>query len=472
MKRPQNRPLTAAAAIALVFAMGACSDKTETAGDDSPGEWRQFRGPNSQGVSQETDLPRRWSGDSANVRWSTPIGGLGNSSPIVSRGRVFLTTSWGKDGSKRFHREEPLDRVLLAFDLETGELLWQRIVFTTGQEKRHPLNTPAAATPAADGEKIYVYFGMGLAAIDYDGNVIWETEVDPHYIERARYGVVSSPIVVGDKVIIARDDEWGGDEVQDISWLAAYDKHTGRELWRHENDETCCSYAPPIVREASSGDEIIFPSTPFVASYSLETGERLWSAEHTARQVVPTALLADDLLVLPGSIHQRSIFVWRLAGEGSETEAEWLWGGARSAPKIPSPVIVEGKLFVVTDKGVLAVFDPASGKQLATRRLARGNYHSSLVSGDGKLYVTSDSCLTSVVSATGKFKTVAENQIEGRCEASTAITEKALVIRTMDELYCIEKFEREGEVEAQEQTRPEKKKKKKKKAQEQPSEST
>jgi outer membrane protein assembly factor BamB len=383
---------------------------------------------------------------------------------------VILTTAWGKNRSKRFHREEKLNRVVLSFDLATGELLWKRIVFTTDQEKRHPLNTPAAATPAADGERIYVFFGMGLAALDYDGNVVWSTEVDPHYIERARYGVVSSPIVVGDKVIIARDDEWGGDEVHDISWIAAYDKDTGRELWRHENDETCCSYAPPIVRATSSGDEIVFPSTPFVAAYSVDTGERLWSAEHTARQVVPTALLADDLLVLPGSIHQRSIFVWRLTGEGPDTEAEWLWGGARSAPKIPSPLIVEGRLFVATDKGVLAIFDPASGKQVATRRLARGNYHSSLVSGDGKLYITSDSCLTSVVSTTGKFKTIAENQINGRCEASPAITESALVIRTIDELYCIEKFEREGEPEGDAEGEPKKKKKKKRKKQQAESE--
>ncbi len=439
MHRTNWLRLVAVAAL-LPAALAGCARQPQLA-DDAPGEWRQWRGPNGQGVSTETGLPTRWTGDSANVRWRAQIPGIGNSSPIVSAGKVFVTTSWGNRPSGRLTRHERLNRVLIALDLASGEKLWERVVFTTDQERRHHLNTPAAVTPVADGERVYTYFGMGLAAFDYDGNELWTQTVDPNYIERARYGVVSSPIIVGDAVIVARDDEWGGDEVDDISWVAAYDRRTGRQLWRSENDETCCSYTTPIVRQTPSGPELVFASTPFIAAYDPRSGDRLWTIDHTLRQVVPTALLADDLLVLPGSVHHRSIAVWQLSGAGAATRAESLWGGASSAPKLPSPVFDDaGNLIVVTDNGILLALDPKSGRKLWQQRLEGGNFHASLAWADGKVYATSGDCVTSVVNSKGRK--LAVNRIEGRCEASPAIADGAILIRTAEELYCIEKFER------------------------------
>ncbi len=453
--------LRALAAAALVPALLAgCSSEPEPIADDAPGEWRQWRGQNAQGVSEERALPVRWSNDSSNLRWRSPIPGFGNSSPIVSRGKVFLTTSWGPDKYGATYRNQPLNRALIALDLASGEVLWERVVFTTGQERRHHLNTPAAVTPAADGERVYVYFGMGLAAYDYDGELVWSQEVDPNYIERARYGVVSSPIVVGDAVIVVRDDEWGGDEVHDISWLAAYDKRTGRELWRHENDETCCSYATPILRDTSAGTEIIFPSTPFIAAYDPGSGERLWTAEHTLRQVVPTALLSDNLLILPGSVHMRSIAAWRLEGEGAATRALPLWTSKRAVPKIPTPVLLDGRLIAITDNGIVAAFDLQTGKPAWQKRLRGGNYHSSLLAAGDRIYATSVGCQTAVLRPDGRQ--IATSQIEGNCEASPAVAEGALLIRTSTELVCIEKFRRpQGEDAGA--VEPEKKKKKKRK---------
>ncbi len=446
----------------LPAALAGCARQEPAASDDAPGEWRQWRGPNGQGVSLETDLPSRWSGDSVNVRWRAPIPGTGNSSPIVSNGRVFVTASWGQQRFGRLSRHDRLNRALIALDLATGETLWERVVFTTDQERRHHLNTPAAVTPAADGERVYVYFGMGLAAYDYDGNQLWIREVDPNYIERARYGVVSSPIVVGDAVIVVRDDEWGGDEVDDISWLAAFDRRTGRELWRSENDETCCSYTTPVVRRTGSGAELVFASTPFIAAYDPRSGDRLWTIDHTLRQIVPTALVADDLLILPGSVHHRSIAVWQLSGEGAGTRAETLWGGASSAPKLPSPVLDgNGNLVLVTDNGILLALDPRTGRKHWQQRLKGGNFHASLVWADGKIYATSDDCVTSVVNSRGR--NLAVNRIDGRCEASPAIAGGAILIRTDQELYCIEKFERTGATKTATDDEPEGKRKKKKK---------
>ncbi len=442
--RLRGASVALALALALPIALGSCTGGESKSEDVPAGEWRQWRGPNSQGVSEVTGLPRRWSAGSANTRWKVRIPGMSNSSPIVSGGKVFVTSAWGKRKHKRFGSNEPLNRAVIAFDLATGDRLWERVVFkNTGQERRHHLNTPAAATPAADGERLYVYFGMGLAALDYDGNVLWEQEVDPNYIERARYGVVSAPIVVGEAVIVVRDDEWGGDEVHDISWLAAYDRQTGRELWRSENDETCCSYSTPVVRRTPRGDEIIFPSTPFTAAYDPTSGARLWTVEHESRQVVPTLLVADDLLIQAGSVHHRSIDVWRLSGAGNATHAEHLWNSSRASPKIPSPLMVDGHLVVLTDNGILAAYDPATGERRWQERLGGGDYRASLVAADGKIFATSATCQISVVTPEGR--TLAQNEIEGSCEATPAITDSAILVRTAKELYCIEKFQKPGD---------------------------
>jgi outer membrane protein assembly factor BamB len=385
---------------------------------------------------------------SANIRWKVRVPGMSNSSPIVSGGRVFVTTAWGKRKHKSFGGNEPLNRVVMAFDLATGDRLWERVVFErTAQERRHHLNTPAAVTPTADGERIYVYFGMGLAALDYEGNLLWEQEVDPNYIERARYGVVSAPIVVGDAVIVVRDDEWGGEEIEDISWLAAYDRETGRELWRSENDETCCSYSTPVVRRTSRGPEVIFPSTPFTAAYDPSSGERLWTVEHESRQVVPTLLVADDLLIQAGSVHHRSIDVWRLTSEGAATTTEHLWNSSRASPKIPSPLLINGNLVILTDNGILAAYDPATGERQWQERLAGGDYRASLVAADGKIFATSTTCQISVVSPEGR--TLALNQLEGSCEATPAIADGAILVRTAKLLYCIEKFDKGDDADEQ-----------------------
>ena len=439
MRIPHLRRL-AALAVALLATVG-CGTETDTeptaAPEDLTGEWRQWRGPNGQGVSAETGLPTRWAPGGNNIHWQARVPGISNSSPIVSGGKVFLTTAWGQRKFRKFGQNETLRRAVVAFDVESGEKLWETIVFRTGQERRHHLNTPAAATPLADGERVYVYFGMGLAALDYDGNVVWEREVDPNYIERARYGVVSSPVLVGDAVVITRDDEWGGDTVQDISWLAAYDRRTGAELWRTEHDETCCSYTTPVVRPTANGPELIFASTPFVAAYDPASGERLWSIEHTLRQIVPTTILSDDLLILPGSVHMRSVAVLRLQGQGSATTHETLWGTTRSSPKIPSAVVLDGNLILLTDNGILVAHDPVTGQRRWQQRLEGGNYRSSLVAGDGQIYATNDRCATTVVDSEGKVR--GRNQLEGNCEATAAIAGGRLYIRTATELYSIER---------------------------------
>ena len=164
-----------------------------------PGEWSQFRGPAGLGISSSDNLPASWSEESANVLWKTEIPGIGNSSPIVSHGRIFLTTSYfaGKRKTAR--------KTAMALDLDSGELLWETEIHNGYRGKRHHLNTFAAPTPVTDGAQIYVHFGDVLAALSPDGEILWKNLVDPQYAEFAHYGAASSPVLTDQAVIVAQD---------------------------------------------------------------------------------------------------------------------------------------------------------------------------------------------------------------------------------------------------------------------------
>lgn len=404
------------------------------------GEWPQWRGPRGQGISKLTGLPEVWAADSRNIRWRTEVPGSGNSSPIVSGGRVFLTSAWGKpgDGPRKVRRRRPIQFALAALDLQTGEILWQTSVFSSRKAKKHWFNTHATPTPVTDGEHIYAYFGTVLAAVDFEGRIVWTEEIDKDYARYSRYGAVASPILTSDAVIVTQDREYG--ETDDVGWIAAYDKASGRQLWRDEWKHTCCSYTTPILYGAGSGAQVLNSTSGEVVGYDASTGERLWVEKYGSRQPVPSMVTAGQLLSIPGGVHNRSTFVLRLNGGGKDTTAELLWESKGGVPEISSPVLYQGKLFAVTESGITVCYDAQSGELLWRARLASGRYHSSLVAGDGKVYALNDLGVTSVVAAKSEFELIAENDLEdvGR-GSSPAIAEGCLLIRTRARLYCIGK---------------------------------
>jgi len=431
----------------LCFAPLLASCSSEPAFDPAA-EWRQFRGNDQTAISPAAGLPAHWGPKSPNLRWRATLPGHGNSSPVVSGGRVFLTTAYTEDRTFAKERGVPHHRVALALDFDSGEILWETTVFSAPSERRHYLNTPAAPTPVADGRVLYVYFGFGLAALDYDGEILWRREVDPRYHEESRYGAVSSPVLSGRAVIVARDDEWG--EGEHRSWIAAFDRRSGEELWREERFDTCCSYATPLVVPHGGADQIVFPTSPYVLALDARSGERLWTFGHELSQVVPSMTAAGDRLVVPGSIHRRALHLLRYPPEADEPEE--LWSERRGAPESSTPVLWGDLLFATTDNGILQALDAATGTLLWRTRLPAGNYRASLVAGDGKLYATSADCVISVFAAEAEMRPIAANELGGRCDATPAIAAGDLVVRTRggavrigresDELR--EKLERKG----------------------------
>jgi hypothetical protein len=409
------------------------------------------------GLAAGGELPEVWSADAGNLKWRTDIPGVGNSSPIVSRGRVFLTTSYEDSSSAVLPPGPPggaavlppgppggaaegasTKRSCLAVDLETGQILWETAVVTTPKEARHWMTSGAAPTPVTDGSHVFVYFGSHLAALDLDGRIVWTKEVEPDYAEYSRYAAASSPILTDTAVIVAQDQESGRDD--DVGWLAAFAKDTGERLWRHEWNDTCCSYSTPLWLDQESGRRLLFAHSGAVAEYEPETGEQLWIHRYEINQMVSSLVAEGDLLCIAGGAHnvRRSSCV-SLTGRGRETQVEVLWESLQGPPETSSPVLYGGLLFTVTNKGVLSCVDPRTGEARWRQRLAGGGYHPSLFAGDGKVYVPNARGLTTVVAARSEYELIHENSLDEGGFASAAVAGGSLFFRTKSQLVRIDK---------------------------------
>lgn len=425
---------------------------------DAPSaEWSRFRGPEGTGTvpaaTHAGTLPVVWSEGSPNIRWKTVVPGVGNSSPVVGGGLVFLTytvradgddeqdeTDDGRDrtGSESVTRGDQRWRGAAAFDLESGEMAWDRRLFQATAERQHHLTTLAAPSAVTDGEAVWVYFGSHLFKLGLDGEVLWDRVVDPKYAELSRYAAASSPVLAGDAVILFQDREWA--KTPDVGWLAAFDRETGEELWRESWDDTCCAYSTPLVVDRGDGLELLLAMSGAVVAYDAESGERLWIAPVRLNQMVGSPVLADDLLLVSGGANNvRNNAGFRLSGAGAATEVEKLWEDPRLAPQNASPVLANGVYFTVTDPGVVTARDPLTGAIHWQHRLQQGRNRASLIAGDGKVYVSSAGGRVTVLAAAPELQILSENQLDAPgTNATPAVGGGCLLLRTKQHLYCVE----------------------------------
>ncbi len=430
-----RRRLPLSLLLPLALAVG-CSPAEE---ERTAGVWPQFRGVDGQGISPDEGLPVRWRDGSPNLLWQAPVPGAGNSSPIVSDGKVFLTTTYGlpEDDARGALARTELSRVVLAYDLESGEKLWETVVFTGRRGKRHWSNTHAAPTPVTDGRYVFASFDAHLGAVDFDGNLIWHREVDPEYYEYSHYGVSSSPVLAGDAVILLQDKEEG--ESGDPGWIAAYDKGSGEELWRDEWTHACCSYVTPLVVERLGRIEVWNTTAGEVVAYDAGSGEKLWRGDYPTMQAVPSIVRDDDLFLAPGGIHRKTMTMFHLCPTEEVVEPLALWSTKEGVPEISTPVLYLGKLYSVTTGGALYARDPMTGDRVWRKRLPTGEYRPSLVAGDGKVYVSNGHGTTVVVDAARKRpRILARNRLTGSgSSASPAIAGGSLLMRGESSLWRI-----------------------------------
>jgi outer membrane protein assembly factor BamB len=394
------------------------------------GDWPQFRGPSGQGISSEKNLPAEWS-TTKNVAWKVPVPGRGWSSPIVSKGRVYLTTAVkpeGADGNERSLRA-------MCLDAKTGKTLWDVEVFhqtDAGTQRIHGKNSHASPTPLTDGKHLFVHFGpQGTACLTLDGKPVWKRKI----AYRPQHGNGGSPILVDGVLFFSCD---GLSEPFVIALNAA----TGKTVWKRDRPEVdnvkTFSFATALSIDAGGKRQIISPGTGQVIAYEPKTGKELWKVKYDGFSVIPRPVYSHGLVYLSTSFMRPKMLAISPTGSGDVTASHLKWSISRGAPNTPSALVVGDELYFLSDRGVASCVDAKSGKVHWQQRID-GNYSASPVYADGKIYFQSEQGETTVIKPGKEYRELAKNKLGERTLASFAVADGALFIRTETKLYRVQK---------------------------------
>ena len=406
-----------------------------------PEQWSRFRGPNGQGISTATGLPTQWS-DTENIAWKIPIPGEGWSSPVIWNDHIFLTTA--TNGGRECR--------VLAIDRKSGDIIWDKMVFTQVPGQQHDRNSRATPTPVTDGQRVYAVFPNGhFVALDFAGNIVWtNTELDFY----SQHGFGTSPILHGDLLIAAinpsvnpnnnPDNENvrnGWQLPWDRSYLLALDKNTGKERWKTMRGMTRISHSVPVVIQVDGKDQIVSMVGDVVQGFDPTNGELIWTARSGGEPAVPTPAVGEGMVF--ASTVGPTIGV-KTDGKGDVTATHILWQQPRNSPLTCSFLYVKPCLYVASDSGTFAALDPANGNILWERRMGGGRPDSSPIYADGMIYYTTHLGTTTVLKLNADPKlppeVVSVNEIGNTTvQATFAVAGKQLFLRTEKELWCIGK---------------------------------
>jgi outer membrane protein assembly factor BamB len=421
-------------------------------GSVSATDWPQWRGPKGTGVSDERDLPVRWSA-TENVTWKADLGGVGVSSPIVSGDRVFVTSQTGaglvrqgprlaQGASASTAGERSLDSsrvasdratfIVEAFNRADGRRLWQYRVEAAGPLPTvHDKSNMASPSPVSDGQMVYAWFGTGqLVALDMNGKLVWERnlakEIAPFEIN---WGHSSSPTLYQDTLILLCDHE-------PASYLLAVDKRTGKERWKADRGKGRQSYSTPFVVEAAGGAELIVNSSERVDAYDPKTGTFLWHVGGSNQFPIPVPAFHNGILYMSRGYRSGPYMAIRPGGRGDVSATHVLWQVPTGAPYISSLVYDAGILYMASDVGALSAIDAETGKRIWQERVD-GLFTASPIAGDGKIYFVSETGEVIVLRSGREPAVIARNDIGERLMASPAISNGQLFLRSDGRLFAI-----------------------------------
>jgi len=393
--------------------------------------WPQWRGPQGTGISSEQNLPLRWS-TNENVCWRVPLPERGNSTPIVWDQRVFLTQA----AESR--------RTVSCFNRHDGKLLWQSGVTYPEKEATHETNPLCSASPVTDGERVIASFASaGLYCYDFTGKELWHHDLGK---QAHIWGNGASPIIHGDLCIL----NFGPGE---RTFLIAVNKKTGQTVWQvdepggslgepkpGEKPDWVGSWSTPIVASLNGREELVMSWPKRVAAYDPPIGKELWTCNGLNPLVYTSPLYADGMVVAMGGFGGMALAV-KAGGSGEVTGTHRLWHHPKTKQRIGSGVIADGHIYILNDPGVAECYELKTGKLIWEERLVGqgpdNSSWSSMVLADGRLYAINHSGDTFVLKASPKFELVATNSVGEPDNASLAVSDGEIFIRTHKALWCI-----------------------------------
>jgi outer membrane protein assembly factor BamB len=366
----------------------------------SAGDWTQFRGSAGNGLASDAGVPVKL--DTQSVTWAIDLPGRGLSSPVIVGDRVFVTASSGAK-QDRLH--------VLCFNLSDGALRWERQFWATGRTMTHEKISAAAPSPASDGKAIYAIFSSNdCAALDFDGNLLWFRGLGRDYPNASNSLGMSSSLVVADGVVVAMVEN------DSESFTVGLDTATGANRWRLDRPKRANWTSPSLLKDASGKTTVVLQSFKGLAAVEPATGRTVWSYDDGA-STVPSTAVNDGKLYVPS----QGVTVLEPAGSGDAPRQ--IWRSTQLRTGTASPVVLNGKIYILNDGGILTCADAADGKRLWQLRL-KGEFSATPVVAGGFLYCVNEKGLVQVVDpakAKADDASKTEGEIVGELDLGQAV---------------------------------------------------
>ncbi len=392
--------------------------------------WPQWRGPSLDGASAEKGLPTKWSTEEG-VTWKLALPGRSGATPIVWNDHVFLNVADGDDLQ------------LWDVDRATGKPRWkQKLAGGNYKINKQNMSSPS---PVTDGKTVFVMTGVGIfKAFDFTGKELWTRDIQKEYGKFGlNWGYASSPLLWGGSLYV---QVLHGMKTDDPSYLLRIDPKSGKTLVRSERAtdavvESPDSYTTPQIWKDGKQEELIITGGDVVTGHDPISLKELWRANvlnpgnNPMNRIIASAVVKDGLIYCPTRV--KPLTALRPGGRGDVTATHVVWQNA-NGPDVPSPVTDGKYLYVANDRGILWCLDAKTGKEIwGGQRIKSAIYSASPVLADGKLYVTSEDGLVTVVKAGPQFEVLAENDMKEYTLSSPAISDGQIFIRTAGALYAI-----------------------------------
>jgi outer membrane protein assembly factor BamB len=392
--------------------------------------WPQWRGALRNGVSTEKNVPLRWT-KTENITWKIGLPAWSGSTPIVWGNRVFLNVA---DGSELF---------LWSIDRGTGGLVWkQRLGGGNVRLQKQNMSSPS---PVTDGRTVWTMTGTGIVkAFDFDGKELWARDIPRDYGRFGlNWGYGSSPLLTEDGLYV---QVLHGMHTKEPSYLLRLDKTTGKTVWRVERPtparfESPDAYTTPALLQYGASQEIVVSGGDVVTGHDPATGKELWRASglnpqnNGSYRLVASPVVSGEFIYVPS--RERPLLALKGGGRGDVTRTHVLWS-FDNGPDVPTPVTDGAYVYLINDRGIVWCLDAKTGKEVYGRkRLHPATYSGSPVLVDGRIYVTNEDGLTSVLKTGPAFEVLAENDLDGYTLSSPAVSDGQIFIRTEKFLYCI-----------------------------------
>lgn len=393
--------------------------------------WPHWRGPQRNGVSQETGLPLEWS-DSENVIWKLDLPETSGSTPIIWDDVIFLNVAQDKNLS------------LWAVSRKDGSVLWQRPLDDRNENKRK--GNMSSPSPVTDGRSVWVMTGTGvLTGFDFTGAQLWQRDLQKDYGDFGiLHGYSSSPLLHEGVLFV---QVLHGFYTDDPSYVMGIEAASGENLWRVERPTDAPKEAPDAYTTPAllrTGDEraLVISGGDYVTGHDLESGREIWRigglnpTRNPMQRIVASPVVVGSRIYTPSRV--RPLLALAATG-GAHQQPEVVWSMDRG-PDVPSPVVDDTHIYLLNDSGIVWCLEALSGDVVwGPERISSSIYSASPILAEGRLYATSEQGLTTVIQVGPEFKILSENLIEEYTLASLAVADGQLFLRTAEHLYCLDK---------------------------------